>query len=77
MRPKPQYMVADVTEFQSPSLLHPFYPMVPFFMGMGPETPRDTFVHDGKEYRVHRVFWATHNLNPYSVPVVMAQRMKR
>ncbi len=73
-----KYMIADATD---PRYTHTHGPAsdtsMPLYLGVGPEVPRDTFVHDGHAYEVTRVLPVDDGANPFPVPVVLARRLKR
>ncbi|KFH18461.1 hypothetical protein ELZ19_06935 [Brucella abortus] len=71
-----KYLIADVTKH--PGTTGPLSPVqdhsIPIYLGLGPQVPGETFVHDRHDYRTLRVLGPEDLLNPFPVPLVIAER---
>ncbi|MEE8608968.1 MAG: hypothetical protein V3S55_15295 [Nitrospiraceae bacterium] len=69
------YMIADVSDSKHDFLHSPIQDTsVPLYLGGGPETPVDTFMHNRHSYRVMHVLDTDDKSNPFPCPLVMAKR---
>lgn len=73
-----KYLVMDMTSPRHDWMTNPVQDhTVPFYLGLGPEVPTSSFVHDKKDFEVVRVVEVGDPHNPFPCPVVMSRRIKR